>query len=123
MTSPGWLVAIFTLFLINLIVGNVFGGEPQPLTATDVDTLGQMGTSSTTETQGVGGSMMAFFNVTGDALRMIWKSLICDYSFFYNYDTVTGARTPNDFYILRYFYLAITFAVFVTIGFLIFKYI
>lgn len=123
MTSPGWLVFILCLFFVNLIIGNVFSGEMQPVTATDSELLGETTHYPTTEESGASGSVISFFNATGNVFKLLGRALTADYDFFYDYDTVTQTRTPNEFYYFRYFYLLINFAVFVTLCFVVFKYI
>jgi len=119
MSSPGWMVFFLCLFLTNLIIGNVFSGELQPVTVDDTELLGDTANYPITEESSTSGSVVAFFNVTGNVFRLIGRALIADYDFFYDYDVVTGARTPNETYIFRYYFLLINFALFVTIGFLI----
>lgn len=119
MSSPGWLIAILMIFLTNLIIGNVFSGELQPITTDDSEILGETTNYPTTEESSTSGSVVSFFNVAGNAFRLIARALTADYDFFYDYDVVTGARTPNETYIFRYYFLLVNFAVFVTIGFLI----
>lgn len=123
MTSPGWIVFILLIFFVNLIIGNVFSGELQPLTTSDTDLLGETATYPTTEESSTSGSVLAFFNATGDVFRLIGKALTADYDFFYDYDEVTQTRVPNEFYIFRYFYLLVNFGVFITLCFVVFKYI
>lgn len=119
MSSPGWLVLFLLLALINLIIGNVFSGEPQPLTTDDTDYLSESSQYTTTEEQTTSGSMIAFFNTSGKVLAWISRAASADYDFFYNYDLTTQTRIPNEAYIFRYYFLLVNFAVIVTIGFMI----
>jgi hypothetical protein len=119
MTSPGWLSFIFLMFLLNLIIGNVFSGATQPLTPTNAETLGGTAQYTYTEESNTAGSVITFFNIGGTVLSWIGRALTADYDFLYDYDEVTQTRTPNEWYIVRYWFLMINFAVFITIGLMI----
>ena len=123
MSSPGWIIFILLMFFTNLIIGNIFSGELQPVTSLDSEILGETTHYPTTEESTTSGSIIAFFNATGNAFSLLAKALTADYDFFYDYDPVTQTRTPNETYVLRYYFLLVNFGVFITLCFVVFKYV
>lgn len=96
----------------------------QPLEAVDISMLSEMSGGTVTESQDSSGNLISFFNVTGHMFSLLWRSIIADYAFFYNYDSVTQTRTPNDFMIFRYvIFLPISIAFFITLAIVATKYI
>jgi len=90
------------MFAIISVFCNIVTEATQPITADDLGVMSGLMNSEVTSTSGEGGSALAFINVAGTTLGLFVKSLMADYAFFYDYDTVTGERTPNDYMWIRY---------------------
>ena len=100
--SPGYFIMFLMMFAVLSVFCNVVSEATQPVTADDLGIMQGMMQPETTQTSGEGGSVMAFVNVGASVLNYFLQSLMADYAFFYDYNTVTGTRTPNEFMWIRY---------------------
>jgi hypothetical protein len=123
MTSPGWLIGIFMLFFSLGIMANVFSEVSQPLSSTDINTFAEGDSATIMESsQGITGGTLAFLNATSKVWRFVWCSLTANYAFFYDYDAVTHIKTPNQYYIFRFFFLCLQYGIMITLTIVAFRY-
>jgi hypothetical protein len=111
MLSPRWLIGI-TLFLVfGWVLSNIVDGSPMMGQAQANDLQG-MQEYSIISIQNPAGGLVTYINITVNALKLIGKALLWDYSFFHDIDPLTLVDSNSDLQmilsVIRFGLMAIT---------------
>jgi hypothetical protein len=111
MLSPRWLIGI-TLFLVfAFVVSNWIDGSPM-MTQAQAGDIQAMSDHQIVTVQSTSGGILTYINIAGNALKLIGKALLWDYSFFHDIDPATGQDANTDLMmiltVIRFCLLAIT---------------
>jgi hypothetical protein len=111
MLSPRWLIGITLILVIIGALSNFIDGSPM-MTQAQADDVKGMSDHSIVTVQSPSGGVLTYINIASNALKLIGKALLWDYSFFHDVDPVTGADSNSDLQMIlttiRFALLAIT---------------
>lgn len=100
------LIGMLFFYIFAQILCNIGEGN-QPTTNTDLTDMQAMTQFNTTTTSSSSQPSQAYPTASPTLWNKISQILFFNYSLFYDYDPVTGNKTPNIFMLLRYFLVAI----------------
>ena len=108
-----FFVGMFAFIVIAVTIPcNMLEGEDDYLQGSIADEMVQHSYTTSTTTSGTE------TNFITAAISWFDKYILFDYSVFYDIDPVTGAQSPNDFAVIRYFCIICLAGLFLSIFFL-----
>jgi hypothetical protein len=111
MLSPRWLIGITLILVIVGALSNFVDGSPM-MTQAQADDVQGMSDHSIVTVQSPSGGVLTYINIASNALKLIGKALLWNYSFFHDVDPVTGTDSNSDLQMIlttiRFALLAIT---------------
>lgn len=94
-TSPRWLLGIVMLYMILTILGNMLDQQTTLLTSEDTSIAGNVTAYAEGATIGQSGTSSAFAGMLPTSIEAWRKMLTWDFSFWYDINPTTGAKTIN----------------------------
>lgn len=111
MLSPRWLIGITLVLVVFGLLSNFVDGSPMMTQAQASDVEG-MSEHSIVTVQSTSGGIVTYINIAANALRLIGKALLWDYSFFHDVDPMTATDSNSDLQlilsVIRFGLIAIT---------------
>ncbi len=97
--SVRWYIGLFTAFLLLTIIGNVIEGA-DILTGNQVSDIKSTmeGAHVSQASDPTVGGVLTYGGVVSTAVNGIVKALTMKYSWLYDVDPTTHAKTPNEYY-------------------------